>query len=150
MREWLEGYILTLGTELPVEDDGLETSLEMLNKRLDDLFEQQDSICELHEKKEYSDRLFKRRNDALEKEIDQVEHDIADLEMKIAERSETQTAALNIIPTTQHILENYEHLTPKEKNDLWKEVLYQVTFRKTEKKGRFDITIYPKLPRKSL
>jgi hypothetical protein len=150
MHEWLDGYILTLGTELPVEDDGLETSLEMLNKRLDDLFEQQDSICELHEKGDYSDRLFKRRNDALEKEIDQVEHDIADLEMKIAERSETQTAALNIIPTTQHILENYEHLTPKEKNDLWKEVLYKVTFRKTEKKGRFDITIYPKIPRKSL
>lgn len=150
MREWLEGYILTLGTELPVEDDGLETALEMLNKRLEDLFEQQDSICDLHEKGEYSDRLFKRRNDAIEKEIDQVESDIADLEMKISERSETQSAALNIIPTTQRLLDNYEQLSPKEKNDLWKEVLYQVTYRKTEKKGRFDITIYPKLPRKSL
>lgn len=150
MREWLDGYIITLGTELPVEDDGLETSLELLNKRLDDLIEQQDTICELHEKGDYSDRLFKRRNDALEKEIEQAESDIADLEMKIAERGETQTAALNIIPTTQKLLENYEQLTPKEKNDLWKEVLYQVTYRKTEKKGRFDITIYPKLPRKSL
>lgn len=150
MREWLDGYILTLGTELPVEDDGLETSLEMLNKRLEDLFEQQDTICELHEKKEYSDRLFKRRNAALEAEIEKVESDIADLEMKIAERSETQTAALNIIPTTQRILENYDQLTPKEKNDLWKEVLHKVAFRKTEKKGRFDITIYPKLPRNPL
>ena len=150
MREWLDGYILTLGTELPIEDDGLETSLEMLQKRLEDLFEQQDSICELHEKGEYSDRLFKRRNDAIEKEIDQVESDIADLELKISERSETQSAQLNIIPTTQRLLDNYDQLTPKEKNDLWKEVLYQVTFRKTEKKGRFDITIYPKLPRKSL
>ena len=150
MREWLDGYILTLGTELPIEDDGLEASLEMLEKRLDDLFEQQDAICELHEKKEYSDRLFKRRNDAIEKEIEQVESDIADLEMKISERSETQSAQLNIIPTTQRLLENYEELTPREKNDLWKEVLYQVTYRKTEKKGKFDITIYPKLPRKSL
>jgi hypothetical protein len=150
MGEWLDGYILTLGTELPVEDDGLETSLEMLNKRLDDLIEQQDTICDLHEKGEYSDRLFKRRNAALEAEIEQAESDIADLEMKIAERSETQSAALNIIPTTQRILDNYDQLTPREKNDLWKEVLHQVTFRKTEKKGRFDITIYPKLPRKSL
>lgn len=150
MKEWLDGYILTLGTELPVEDDGLETALEMLNNRLEDLFEQQDTICELHEKKEYSDRLFKRRNDQIEKEIDQVESDIADLEMQIAERSETQSAQLNIIPTTQKLLDNYDDLTAKEKNDLWKEVLYQVTFRKTEKKGKFDITIYPKLPRKSL
>ena len=149
-REWLDGYILTLGTELHIEDDGLETSLEMLNKRLDDLCEQQDTICDLYEKKEYSERLFKKRNAALEAEIEQVESDIADLEIKIAERSETQSAALNIIPTTQKILDNYDQLTPGEKNALWKEVLQQVTYRKTEKKGRFDITIYPKLPRNSL
>ena len=150
MREWLDGYILTLGTELPVEDDGLETSLEMLNKRLEDLHDQQDTICELYEKKDYSERLFRKRNAALEAEIEQVESDIADLEMKIAERSETQSAALNIIPATQKILDNYDTLTPGEKNNLWKEVLYQVTFRKTEKGGRFDITIYPKLPQKPL
>ena len=150
MGEWLEGYILKIGTELPIEDDSLETSLELLNKRLEDLYEQQDTICELYEKKEYSERLFKKRNAALESEIEKMESDIADLEMKIAEQSETQSAALNIIPTTQKILDNYDQLTPKEKNDLWKEVLYQVTFRKTEKKGRFDITIYPKLPQKPL
>ena len=150
MREWLDGYILTLGTDIPIEDDGLETSLEMLRNRLEDLFEQQDSICELHEKKEYSDRLFSRRNAALEAEIDQVEDDIADLEQRISEHNETQTAQLNIIPTTQKLLENYDCLTAKEKNDLWKEVINKVTFRKTEKKGRFDIKIYPKLPRKSL
>lgn len=150
MREWLDGYILTLGTELTVEDDGLETSLEMLKKRLEDLIEQQDSICELHEKGEYSDKLFKRRNDAIEKEIDKIESDIADLEMKISERDETQSAELNIIPTTQKLLENYHDLTPREKNDLWKEVLSQVTYRKTEKKGKFHITIYPKLPKKPM
>jgi DNA invertase Pin-like site-specific DNA recombinase len=150
MREWLNGYILTLGTELPVEDDGMETSLEMLHKRLEDLIDQQDTICDLHEKKEYSDRLFARRNAALEAEIDKVEHDIADLERKIEERSETQSAQLNIIPTTQKLLDNYDTLTPGEKNTLWKEVISQVTYRKTEKKGRFDITIYPKLPRNPL
>lgn len=150
MREWLDGYILTLGTEIPIEDDGLEMSLETLKKRLDDLIEQQDTICELHEKKEYSDRLFARRNAALESEIEQVESDIEDLEAKILERDETQSAQLNIIPTTQKILDNYDQLTPKEKNDLWKEILWKVTYRKTEKKGKFDITIYPKLPQKSI
>ena len=150
MREWLDGYILTLGTELPIEEDGLETSLEMLKNRLEDLHDQQDTICELYEKKDYSERLFRKRNAALEIEIEQVESDIADLEMKIAERGEIQSAALSIIPTTQKILDNYDTLTPGEKNNLWKEVLYQVTFRKTEKGGDFNITIYPKLPRKSL
>lgn len=148
MKEWLDGYILTLGTDIPIEDDGLETSLEILHKRLEDLFEQQDSICELHEKKEYSDRLFQRRNAAIEAEIDEVEANIKDLELKISERNENQSAKLNIIPTTQKLLENYDDLTPKEKNDLWKEVLQKIEYRKTEKKGKFDIVIYPKIPMK--
>lgn len=150
MKEWLDGYILTLGTELSIEDDGLETSLEVLKNRLEDLYEQQDSICELHEKKEYSDKLFARRNAAIEAEIDKIESDIADLELKISERSAEQSAQLNIIPTTQRLLENYDQLTAKEKNDLWKEVLHQVTYRKTEKKGAFSIVIYPKLSQKPL
>jgi hypothetical protein len=120
----------------------------MLKGRLEELFEQQDTICELHEKKEYSDRLFKRRNDQIESEIDQVESAIRDLEIKIAEQEEEETVNLNIIPTTQRLLDNYDTLTPKEKNDLWKEVLHKVTYKKTEKKGKFEIVVYPKLSQK--
>jgi DNA invertase Pin-like site-specific DNA recombinase len=148
MADWLQGYILTLDTDIPVKNDGLETSLAMLKGRLEELFEQQDTICELHEKKEYSDRLFKRRNDQIESEIDQVESAIRDLEIKIAEQEEEETVNLNIIPTTQRLLDNYDTLTPKEKNDLWKEVLHKVTYKKTEKKGKFEIVVYPKLSQK--
>ena len=150
MKEWLEGYIISLDTDIPIKNDGLETSLAMLKNKLEDLFEQQDIICDLHEKKEYSDRLFKRRNDAIEKEIDQIESDIRDLEIKIAEQEEEETVNLNIIPTTQRLLDNYDTLTPKEKNDLWKEVLHKVTYKKTERKGKFEIVIYPKLSKKPL
>jgi hypothetical protein len=150
MREWLEGYIVTLDTDLPVIDDGLETSLVILQNKLEELFEQQDAICELHEKKEYSDRLFQRRNAALEAEIDKVESDIRDLEIKIAEQEEEETINLNIIPTTQRLLDNYDDMTPKEKNDLWKEVLHKVTYKKTVTRGKFEIVIYPKLSQKPL
>jgi hypothetical protein len=122
----------------------------MLQNKLEELFEQQDTICELHEKKEYSDRLFQRRNAALEKEIDKVESEIRDLEIQIAEDHEEEEMNLNIIPTTQRLLDNYDDLTPKEKNDLWKEVLHKVTYKKTEKKGKFEIVIYPKLSKKTL
>jgi DNA invertase Pin-like site-specific DNA recombinase len=150
MREWLDGYILTLDADLPIKNDGLEASLVILQNKLEELFEQQDAICELHEKKEYSDRLFKRRNEQIEKEIDQIESDIRDLEIKIAEQHEEEEINLNIIPTTQKLLDNYDDLTPKEKNDLWKEVLHKITYQKTEKKGKFDIVIYPKLSKKPL
>jgi chromosome segregation ATPase len=139
-----------LDADLPIKNDGLEASLVILQNKLEELFEQQDAICELHEKKEYSDRLFKRRNEQIEKEIDQIESDIRDLEIKIAEQHEEEEINLNIIPTTQKLLDNYDDLTPKEKNDLWKEVLHKITYQKTEKKGKFDIVIYPKLSKKPL
>lgn len=150
MREWLNGYILTIDTDIPIKNDGLETSLAMLQNKLEELFEQQDTICELHEKKEYSDRLFQRRNAAIESEIEKVESDIRDLEIIIAEQSEEETMNLNIIPTTQRLLDNYDTMTPKEKNDLWKEVLHKVTYKKTEARGKFEIVIYPKLSKKTL
>ena len=150
MKEWLNGYIISLDADIPVKNDGLETSLAFLQNQLEELFEQQDTICELHEKGEYSDRLFKRRNDALESEIDKVESDIRDLEIKIAEQEEEDSINLNIIPTSQRLLDNYDSLTPKEKNDLWKEVLHKVTFKKTETKGKFELVIYPKLSKNPL
>lgn len=150
MMEWLDGYIVSLDTDIPIKNDGLETSLVMLQGKLEELFEQQDAICEAHEKKEYSDRLFKRRNDQIEAEIDQVESAIRDLEIKIAEQHEEETVNTAIIPKTQRLLDNYDTMTPKEKNDIWKEVVHKITYTKTETKGKFDVVIYPKLSRKPL
>lgn len=150
MKEWLAGYIVELEQSEVHKDDGLEVSLEMLKNRLEELFEQQDNICELHEKKEYSDRLFARRNAAIESEIDKVEFDIADLELKISERKEEADVQSSIIPTSQYLLDNYDDLTPKEKNDIWKLILHRVDYVKTERGKEFNITIYPKLSHKPL
>lgn len=150
MKEWLAGYIIQLEQNDVQKDDGLELSLEMLKKQLEDLFEQQDNICELHEKKEYNDRLFARRNAAIEAEIDQVESDIADLELKLSEQKEEADIKSSIVPTSQYLLDNYDDLTPKEKNDIWKLILHKVDYMKTEKGKEFNITIYPKLSHKPL
>jgi predicted RNase H-like nuclease (RuvC/YqgF family) len=150
MKEWLAGYIVQLEQNDVPKDDGLEVSLEMLKNRLEELFEQQDNICELHEKKEYSDRLFQRRNAAIEAEIDKVESDISELEQKLSEQQEEVDIKSSIIPTSQYLLDNYDDLTPKEKNDIWKLILYKVEYVKTEKGKEFNITIYPKLSHKPL
>ena len=150
MKEWLEGYIIELEQHEVQKDDGLELSLEMLKNQLEELFEQQDNICILHEKKEYNDRLFARRNAAIEAEIDKVESDIADLELKISEQKEEVDIQSSIIPTSQYLLDNYDDLTPKEKNDIWKLILHKVDFVKTETGKEFSITIYPKLSHKPL
>ena len=150
MKEWLAGYIVQLEQNDAPKDNGLEVSLEMLKNRLKDLFEQQDTICELYEKKDYSERLFKKRNAALEEEIEKVEFEIDELEQKLFEQKEEADVQLSIIPTSQYLLDNYDDLTPKEKNDIWKLILHKVDYVKTEKGKGFDITIYPKLSHKPL
>ena len=150
MDKWLEGYIIELEQTDVQKDDGLEMSLEMLKKRLEELFEQQDTICDKHEKGEYSDRLFQRRNAAIEAEIDKVEADIEELEQKLSEQKEEADIQSSIIPTSQYLLDNYDDLTPKEKNDIWKLILHRIDYVKTEKGKEFNITIYPKLSNKPL
>ena len=150
MKDWLMDYVIELDQTNEYKDDGLEVSLEMLKNRLEDLFEQQDSICELHEKKDYSDRLFKRRNAAIEAEIEEVESAIEELEQKLSELVEEADIKSSIIPTSQYLLDNYDDLTAKEKNDIWKLILYKVVYVKTEKGKEFNITIYPKLSNKPL
>lgn len=150
MKDWLADYIIQLEQNNEQKDDGIEMSLEMLKTRLEELFEQQDAICEAHEKKEYSDRLFQRRNAAIESEIDKVESDIAELEQKLSEQKEETDIQASIIPTSQFLLDNYDDLTPKEKNDIWKLVLHKVDYVKSEKGKEFNITIYPKLSNKPL
>lgn len=150
MKEWLAGYVIELEQNEVRKDDGMEVSLEMLKNRLEELFEQQDTICDKHEKGEYSDRLFQRRNAAIEAEIDKVEADIEELEQKLAEQKEEADIQSSIIPTSQYLLDNYDDLTPKEKNDIWKLILHKVDYVKTERGKEFNITIYPKLSHKPL
>lgn len=145
MRKWLDGYILTLDSQEIIPDNTLEEALERCQKELKDLMEQQDNICDLLEKKVYTIQMFTKRNTAIQEEIDTVNAAIKDLKDQIAHKLNTQVTEENIIPATQKLLDNYEMLTPKEKNDLWKVVLHKVTYYKGQTGGEFHITIYPKL-----
>ena len=49
-----------------------------------------------------------------------------------------------IIPTTQHILDNYDILTILEKNQLWKLVLKKVTVYRSQD-DELSIQLYPNL-----
>ena len=145
MRKWLDGYILSLNNEEIIPDDSLEVALDLLQKELKDLTEQQDNICELLETKVYTVQMFTKRNTVLQESIDRIKTEIVELEEQIKEYKQTEITQENIIPATQKLLDNYEMLTPKEKNDLWKQVLEKVTYYKGSTGGEFHITIYPKL-----
>lgn len=148
MRKWLDGYILTLENKEVVPDNTLETARDMLKKELNELVKQQDHICELLETKVYTVQMFTKRNSVLQADIDRITSELEDLEKQIDHKKKTEVTQENIIPSTQKLLDNYESLTAKEKNDLWKVVLEKVTYYKGETGGEFNITLYPKLNRK--
>lgn len=146
MKKWLNGYLLTLDVEPVTKDDGLKLALEQLKKQLDDLYDQQAIICEQLEKKIYSPQLFAKRNAVIESEINTVTSAIADLEEQLLLQEKDQIVKDNIIPSAQYLLDSYDQLTPKEKNELWKQILEKITYYKKERGGEFNIIIYPKLP----
>ena len=107
---------------------------------------QQENICEYLEKGVYTIDMFTKRNASLTKEINQLQSTEADLLRQQSEGSQKRQATVQIIPTTQHILENYPILTVAEKNRLWKLVMRKATvYRSPENK--LSIQIYPRLPK---
>lgn len=89
--------------------------------------------------------MFSKRNATLEKEIRKLQTSEADLLEKSSSQKQHESEVAEIIPTTQHILDSYSHLTIEEKNKLWKIVMEKITVYRTPS-GEFHMHIYPKLP----
>lgn len=70
----------------------------------------------------------------------------ADLAKQNDRQKQQTSEAEEIIPTAQHILDNYEHLTALEKNNLWKIVLEKITIYRPPD-GEFSIHLYPNIPK---
>lgn len=145
MRGWLSEYTVKVNTDSIPESNNIETSLLIIQNQLAELHLQQNKICELLEKGVYTVDMFTKRNNVLNKEIQKLQSSENDLLKRRAANEQSEKNIAEIIPTTQHILENYEHLSISEKNSLWKIVLEKITVYRPQN-GEFDIHIYPKLP----
>lgn len=91
--------------------------------------------------------MFTRRNAAIQKDIQKLEETKAELLQKQTEQEAINRTALEIIPTTQSILDNYDILNPAQKNALWKLVLKKATMYRGKTKGELRVKLYPNLPR---
>lgn len=146
MEDWLDGYIIQLDQEQKPAVDPVAEALEAVQGQLTALQQQQDTICEYLEKGIYTIEMFTKRNTNLAREIQKLQTIESDLLKKREEGSQADKAALAIIPTTQHILDNYSILTAAEKNRLWKLVLQKATVYRTPE-GELSVHIYPNLPK---
>ena len=70
----------------------------------------------------------------------------ADLLRQHGEGKQKKQATVQIIPTSQHILDNYDALTIAEKNRLWKLVMLKATVYRSPD-NELTVNIYPNLPK---
>ena len=145
MTKWLKNYIIEVKANETSKVADYENSLVDVQKRIEDLLHRQEELCELFESKVYSLDLFTKRNAKVEADLQQLRLDEADLSRMIIEEKAKDSSRINIIPTTQHLLDSYSYMNVEEKNALWKEVLHKVTYYKSERGGRFTIRLFPKI-----
>ena len=90
--------------------------------------------------------MFTKRNASLVAEIRNLHSSEEELIQQQHAGNEKKKTTLQIIPTTQHILDNYDILTILEKNQLWKLVLKKVTVYRSQD-DELSIQLYPNLPK---
>ena len=146
MEDWLDKHIIQISLENKPEVDPVATALEAVQTQLAGLRQQQDNLCGYLEKGVYTIDMFTKRNATLSKEIKKLQTSEAELIRKQETGSKEKQAAMDIIPTTQQILNNYDMLTIAEKNRLWKLVLKKTTVYRTPA-GELSVHIYPRLPK---
>lgn len=146
MEDWLEKYILEIETDQQPKADPVTTALETVRGQLAQLQIQQENICEYLEKGVYTIDMFAKRNATLAKEIKQLQSAEADLLRQQGEGDQKKQTVVQLVPTTQHILENYPILTVAEKNRLWKLVMQKATVYRSPD-SKLTVNIYPNLPK---
>ena len=146
MEEWLEQYILQINSDQQSSIDPVESSLETVRGQIASLQQQQDKLCEYLEKGIYSVEMFTKRNASLVAEIRNLQSSEEELIQQQHAGNEKKKTTLQIIPTTQHILDNYDILTILERNQLWKLVLKKVTVYRSQD-DKLSIQLYPNLPK---
>ncbi len=146
MEDWLEEYIIHINSNQKPAVDPVETALQSVRTQLAQLQLQQESICEYLEKGIYTVEVFTKRNEVLSKEIRRLQNLEADLLRQQKEGNQQKKIASRLIPTAQHILDNYSQLSVEEKNQLWKLVMKKVTVYRSQD-DKLTVNIYPNLPK---
>lgn len=161
LRNWIATYKTEWLESQPTnqrDDDSAfkfhQEILKSLQKKLADLNEQISNLDDLVEKKVYTFEKYLERSQNLTSRIEITNAEIANAENKLQIEKNRQTAKVEIIPKVEHVLEVYEQSdSPAAKNQLLRDVLEKVTYRK-DKGGRwsgamdqFELVLYPKLPR---
>ena len=143
MTDWLKKYKIQIDNNSLQTDNTLSDLLSVTEKQLADAVAQQEKICGFLETGVYTVQMFQQRNTKLQEDIDKLtttKNNLLEEIKKLESKNPTE-----IIPKVQHLLDDYDIMTPQQKNDLWKEVVDHIDLIAEPKAKDFHIRIYPKL-----
>ncbi len=161
LEEWLKAYKLQWDIQSYNKNSFSQVevkkkALQKLKAELDTLMNQVDKTHDLLEQGIYNTDTFLERSRILSEKTNQTKNNIAVLEADLKIEIMREENAVNIVPKVENLIQVYYELpTPKDKNDMLKEVLEKVVYTKEKSTrwhgspGDFDITIYPKVPKYS-
>lgn len=159
LEEWLKEYKLKWSLadrppEIVSEVDILQQSLKDINSQINKLNKQMIKAHELLEQDIYTTEVFLERSRAITEKLNQLSEDKIEIEKQLGTESIREKSMKEIIPKVEKLLDVYHELpTAQEKNDMLKDVLEKVVYKKTQNTrwsgspDDFEITIYPKLPK---
>ena len=146
LRLWLNGYRVKIETSGYAEDIAIcQKQLDKTLQELDDLNRQLENAFELVEKGVYTIALFQTRREKLNAAIEQSREKQRHFQTTLARFEQGELTQNKLIPKTERLLDSYDAMTNQERNDLLKEILSKIEYRK-ESGGPIEIDLYPRLP----
>lgn len=158
LEDWLENYKLEIKHQeeqnVNLESDVIKQSIENIDNELEVLNKQLNSLHDFLEQGIYNVGTFMNRSKILNDKINAAKENKRELENKLNNISSIEEKKKTIIPKVERVIDLYwKAKTPKEKNELLKEVIDKVIYTKNEggrwsgKVDKFTLDLYPKLPK---
>ncbi len=160
LKDWLDGYLLKINDDkkesMVIDKEILETSISKAEKEVDALQLQRERVYTLYEQGDYSRDTFTERRAAVESKLQAHKDNIINLREQLLKTENETRARAELVPRVEKVLNVYNSLTSaQDKNDLLREIIDYVEYRKTERSGphskvdpnNFELIIHPRLPK---
>lgn len=157
LRDWLKEHTLTPKHNKKQDENNIKAILDTKSKlqiQLSKIEAQISKAYDAYEQGVYDTDVFLNRSKTLNSKIEEIKTEIIKLENTHEYIIKTIQNSKNLIPKAQKLMKVYDELkTPKEKNDMLKQVLEKCEYLK-EKSGMyrdvsadsFELTLFPKIP----
>lgn len=138
LRIWLAEYKLQRSdssskSDIPSNLLDAQRTVTRLTSLISTLSTQKSSLYDLLEQGVYTQDVFLSRSSILSEKISNAEASLSSANSVLSSLSSISCQQNHVIPNIERVLANYSDLqTPKEKNDLLKEVIEKVIYEKTE------------------